>query len=70
MHTGTCGSFCTITLSHFGMLSFLNFVLIEEFEKTCASRTQPGHFMDMSIKQYLRSATAWIFKENLLLRLI
>ena len=51
MHTGTCGSFCTITLSHFGMLSFLNFVLIEEFEKTRASRTQPGHFMDMSIKQ-------------------
>ena len=36
MHTGIDGSFCTITFSHFGMPSFLNVVLIEEFEKTRA----------------------------------
>ena len=55
MHTGTGGSFCTITFSHFGMLPFLNFI---ELEKTHASYTQPGHFMDASIKQSLRSANA------------
>ena len=53
MHTGTGGSFYTITFSHFDMLLFLNFLLIEEFEKNRASCTQPGHFKDTPIKQYL-----------------
>ena len=70
MPTSTGGSFCTITFSYFGMLPFLNFLLIEEFEKTHASCTEPGHFMDTSIKQYLWSATTWIFKEYLPLSLM
>ena len=58
IHTGTAGSFFTITFSHFqifhdpitrnGMLPFLNFVLIE-FEKTRVSCTQPGHLVDTSV---------------------
>ena len=63
MHTGTGGLLCIITLLHFGILPFLNFVLIEEFEKTCGSCTQPVHFMNAPVKEYLRSATKWIFKE-------
>ena len=53
MDTVTGASFWTITFSHFDMLPFLNFVFIEEFEKTRASFTQPGHFMNTAIKQYL-----------------
>ena len=64
MHKVTSGSFCTIAFSHFGMLPFLNFVLIEEFEKICTSCTGPGHFA------ILRSATVWVFKEYLPLRLM
>ena len=70
MDTVTGGSFWTITFSHFDMLPFLNFVFIEEFEKTRASFTQPGHFMNTAIKQYLWYATAWIFKEYLSLRFL
>ena len=53
MRTGTDGSFCTITFSHFGMLPFRNFLLIKEFEKSHASCQQPGHFVNTSIRQYL-----------------